>query len=127
MSLSVAYSMKKRSKGKDDEEDEPRGVAKEGDADTSDGMKYEDDMVGKIMERRYSKGGMVANDVGEASADKEPAEYDDLVLRDDLESEYDEKNSGEDLGNEAEDERRQDMVDKIMRMRAKKDRMPRPA
>lgn len=127
MSLSVAYSMKKRSKGKDDEEDEPHGVSKEGDADTSDGMKYEDDMVGKIMERRYSKGGMVANDVGVAEADRETDEYDDLVLRDDLDFEYDDKNSGDDLGSEAEDERRKDMVDRIMRSRAKKDRMPRPA
>ncbi len=43
------------------------------------------DVVSGIMRKRYSKGGMVANDVGESEADKEPAEFDDLVLRDELE------------------------------------------
>lgn len=88
---------------------------------------HEADMVSRIMKRMYSKGGMVANDVGIAEADKEPAEYDDLVLRDDLDSSYTGENSGDEIGNEGEDERRSDIVSRIMRSRKKGGRMPRPA
>lgn len=84
------------------------------------------DMIGKIMESRkgYSEGGMVANDVGVAEADKLPAEYDDLVLRDDLE---DTSGPGNEIGDEALDEEDADVVSQIMRSRKKKDRNPRPA
>ncbi len=34
--------------------------------------------------KKMSKGGMVANDVGESEADKEPAEFDELVKDDHL-------------------------------------------
>lgn len=92
-----------------------------------DGGAMEDaDMIARIMHKRkeYSQGGMVANDVGVAEADKLPAEYDDLVLRDDLE---DTSGPGNEIGDETLDDEEADVVSKIMSSRKKKDRMPRPA
>ena len=84
------------------------------------------DMIARIMHKRkmYSKGGQVSNDVGVAEADKLPAEYDDLVLRDDDLSgaDYDGEDSGDMDGSTVSD----DPVDRIM-MKKKKERMPRPA
>ncbi len=86
------------------------------------------DMVGKIMRKRFSKGGRVANDVGDgASADLKENQFDDLVLDDDLDSSYTGEDSGDELGNEQEDEDRRDIVSAIMKSRKKKDRMPSPA
>lgn len=98
----------------------------------------EDDMVSRIMHKRnepfsdldrYSQGGKISNDVGTGQeADKLPNQYDDLVLRDDLESSYgDDDNSGDALGNSQEDEDRKDIVSRIMASRRKKDRLPNPA
>lgn len=101
----------------------------------------EDGMVDRIMMKRsknfsgldrYSKGGQVANqEHGENNnemAGFSPNEFDDLVLRDDLESDYgDDDNAGDALGNAQEDEDRSDIVSKIMKSRAKKDKLPRPA
>lgn len=98
----------------------------------------EQDIVDRIMMKRsqdfaglarLSRGGMVANDVGTGQeADKLPNQYDDLVLRDDLESSYgDDNNSGDASGNAQEDEDRKDIVARIMASRRKKDRMPNPA
>lgn len=84
------------------------------------------DMVGRIMQR-YSRGGQVANDVGVSEADELPAEYDDLVLRDDLESHYDAEDSGDMDGDAAQDARDADVVARVLASRRKKDRMPRPA
>lgn len=80
------------------------------------------DMIARIMHKRkmYSKGGMVANDVGVAEADKLPAEFDDMVLDDHLE---DESGAGNEHGD---DDVSDDPIDRIM-MKRKKDRMPRPA
>lgn len=89
----------------------------------------EDDMVGRIMARRMSRGGMVANggqDELPDMADSSPNEFDDLALRDDLESSYTGENSGDELGNAQEDDDRADIVSRIMRSRAKKDRLPNP-
>lgn len=97
-----------------------------------------DDLVDRIMEKmspdysseaRLSEGGMVANDTGNGQvADEMPNQYDDLVLRDDLESTYgDDDNSGDALGNAQEDEDRRDIVSRIMKSRRKKDRLPNPA
>lgn len=92
------------------------------------GEMHDDDLVMKIMKKRYSQGGQVANDVGTGQeADKLPNQFDDLVLDDDLEFHETGANSGDELGDEAEDEDRRDIVKKIMKSRAKKDRMPRPA
>jgi hypothetical protein len=101
----------------------------------------EQDLVDRIMmkrsqdfssEDRYSEGGRVANqDHGENNnelAGFSPNEFDDLVLRDDLESSYgDDDNSGDNLGNRQEDEDRKDIVARIMASRRKKDRLPSPA
>lgn len=86
-------------------------------------------LIDNIMRKHYSKGGQVSNDVGVAEADKMPAEYDDLVLRDDdmEDADYTGANSGDELGDEGEDMRRKDMVSRIMKSRSKRDRMPRPA
>ena len=74
----------------------------------------DDDLVMRIMRKRYSQGGMVANQDKEITGDM-PNEFDNLHLRDDLESSYGEDdNAGDDLGNKQEDEDRSDMVDRIM-------------
>ena len=73
-----------------------------------------------------SEGGMVANEDDE-HADELPNEFDDLPMRDELEENYTGANSGDEIGNEQEDEDRQDILNRAMRSRAKKDRNPRPA
>jgi hypothetical protein len=82
---------------------------------------------GEPEEQNFSEGGQVANDTEEL-ADSRPNEFDDLVLRDGLSSDFgDDDNSGDELGNEQEEKDRHDIVARVMRSRAKKDRMPRPA
>jgi hypothetical protein len=86
------------------------------------------DMVGRIMaqrQRMYSEGGRVAND-SKITAGFKPAQYDDLVLRDDLESTNSGAADGDYLGDEREDMDRKDMVSRIMASRKKKDRLPNP-
>ncbi len=84
------------------------------------------DMVSRIMSRRMSEGGRVAND-DEVEADFSPNEFDDLALDDHLDQSYTGANSGDELGNEQEDEDERDMVSRIMKSRRLKDRNPRPA
>ncbi len=88
----------------------------------------EDDMIEHIMKKRkgYSHGGKVSNDDAPI-ADGEPAEYDDLVKDDDLAFHETDKNSGDEIGDEAEEEDQKDTVSQIMKSRKKKDKMPRPA
>ncbi len=75
----------------------------------------------------YSKGGQVANDTGMGmEADKLPNQFDDLVLRDDLEQHYTGANSGDEIGDKQEDEDRRDVIAQIMKSRRKKDRLPNP-
>lgn len=134
MSFGAAYAVKKRGKkcmarGGDME---PEHMAEGGMIESEHGEQSDEqmlDMVGHIMKKHYSKGGQVANDVGIAEADEEPAEYDDLVLRDDdmEDADYTGENSGDEIGNEGEDERRRDIIARIMHSRSKRDRMPRPA
>jgi hypothetical protein len=129
MSFGMAWATKKHNKksmGREAAEHVEEPAAE------SEGPAMEDaDMIARIMHKRqmYSKGGQVANDVGVAEADKLPAEYDDLVLRaDDMESaDYTAENSGDELGNEAMDERNQDVISKVLSSRKKKDHNPRPA
>lgn len=96
----------------------------------------EQDLVDRIMMKRsmdlsgdsrnYSEGGRVANETP-ITAGFKPNEFDDLVLRDDLESTYgDDDNAGDMLGNEQQDEDRKDIVARIMASRRKKDRLPNP-
>jgi hypothetical protein len=83
------------------------------------------DFVDRIMKKMSP--GQEANSTPPI-ADEMPAEYDDLVLDDNLESTYgDDDNSGDALGNAQEDEDRRDIVSRIMDSRKKKDRNPRPA
>lgn len=114
-SLAIAYAMKRKGKK----------MAGGGSTD-HEMVDLDHDMVDRIMAKKFSKGGMVANDT-DITADFQPNEFDDLVLRDELEFNYTGANSGDDLGNAQEDEDRADIVSRIMRSRAKKDRNPRPA
>lgn len=101
-------------------------------AEHEDSEMAHEDMVGRIMKKRmlamggecYSRGGVVANE-DHGHADALPNEFDDLVLDDHLESHYDADNAGDHLGDAAQDHRDEDMVSKIMKSRAKKDRLPR--
>jgi hypothetical protein len=92
-------------------------------------------MVRRIMmgmAKGYSKGGMVANEESGESTDKptmakaDGNEFDDLALRDDLEFDSTGANSGDELGDEQEDDDRHDIVSRIMKSRAKKDKMAVP-
>ncbi len=88
----------------------------------------DEDMVGRIIRSRmqsYSKGGRVSNDTP-IIADFEENQFDDLVKDDDLEQHYTGANSGDEIGNEQEDEDRRDIVSRIMKSRKKKDKMPNP-
>ncbi len=92
----------------------------------------EEGLVDRIMDKksadysgeaRYSEGGKVANQ-DEIEAGFMPNEFDDLHLRDDLESSYgDDDNAGDALGNKQEDADRSDLVDRIM-LKSKKQRYP---
>lgn len=84
----------------------------------------EHDMVSRIMKQRsnhYSEGGRVANE-DHIEADFEPNEFDDLAKDDHLEAHYP---GSEEIGDEAEDEDRHDIVSRIMKSRKLKDRNPR--
>jgi len=88
-----------------------------------------EDMVGRIMKQRqqhFSEGGRVANET-DHEAGFAPNQFDDLALRDDLEFSDTGANSGDFLSDDREDADRKDIVSRIMRSRAKKDRMPNPA
>ncbi len=116
MSLAAAYAAKKKSKM-------AKGGVVCGD---ESGSSMTNDIVDRVMAKKYSKGGMVANDT-DPSADALPNEFDDLVLRDDLESSYTGKDSGDELGNAQMDDDNDDIVSRVMRSRKLKDKMPRPA
>jgi hypothetical protein len=93
-------------------------------------------MVRKIMMGRmqgYSEGGKVANkdmglstDSGDEMADLKGNEMDDLALRDDLSADDTGASAGDMDGDAQEDMDRKDMVARIMRSRAKKDKLPSP-
>jgi hypothetical protein len=93
-------------------------------ADGGEVSDQDDDLVMKIMHKRYSKGGEVANDVEQDSADHDPDQFDDEVLDDDLSLHDTEANSGDDLGDAEQDDDRNDIVAKIMKSQSKKDKLP---
>lgn len=73
----------------------------------------------------YSHGGKVANNTHPFKYEfHTPNEFDDLVNRDNLEFHYTGENSGDYLSDAREDHDRKDMVSKIMKSRAKKDKLP---
>ncbi len=132
-SLAIAYSMKKKAKkmaqGGVVEHEEPSAI-EEDDKELNQHADPFDNIVERVMVKRYSKGGMVANggdDELSEMADGKPANYDDLALRDTLSSENSGAADGDFLGDEAEDHDRSDIVARVMKSRAKKDRNPRPA
>lgn len=88
------------------------------------------DMVGRIIQRRqmnYSEGGKVANETDPEDFDfTTPNEFDDLALRDDLESAYTGANSGDERGDAQEDADRRDPVMRIM-LKRRKQTNPKPA
>lgn len=78
-----------------------------------------EDFAGRVMKaRNYSKGGMVANKTFPESEGKEN-DFDDLALRDDLESSYTDANSGDEVGDAQEDKDRDDIISRVMRSRRK--------
>lgn len=89
-------------------------MAEGGDVDDDDDL----DMVGRIMKKR----------TGEPVADFEQNDFDYMDQeKAGHEADYTGENEGDELGDEQEDDDRKDIVARIMRSRAKKDRMPRPA
>lgn len=84
------------------------------------GSGFSDDMVDRIMKHRYAKG-------GEVSADEEPNDFDVMDKEEVPDFHETGANSGDELGNEHEDEDERDVVSRIMKSRYKKDKMPRPA
>lgn len=146
MSMGMAYAMKKRSKkmakggqmcasGGFIEEENASGMEAmpvEHEKQNEAAMHEDADMIARIMHKRkeYSEGGQVANDIGTGQdADALPNQFDDLVLRDDdmEDADYTGADSGDEIGDHAQDERDKDVVHRIMKSRSKKDRMPRPA
>lgn len=86
--LAIAYSMKRKGKA-------AGGSVSSG----SEAMNYAKGGDVECPTCGYSKGGEVAND-SDPIADEMPAEFDDLVLRDDLEEHYTAKNSGDKKGSD---------------------------
>lgn len=150
MSMAVAYNMMKRKKSPCEEHGATGcemcsggNMAEGGEVldDTPQPTKAESDMaaamrkafhkanggmVERVMKKHYSKGGMVAND-DKILVDFEDNAFDDLANRDELEEHYTGANSGDEIGDDQEDDDRRDIISRVMRSRAKKDRMPRPA
>jgi hypothetical protein len=86
------------------------------------------EMIKRIM---MAKGGVVERDGGEDKlsemADSDPNEFDDMALDDHLDdATYTGENSGDEHGDAQEDHDRADIISRIMKSRAKKDRLPNP-
>lgn len=99
--------------------------------DNEQSTAHEMDMVGRIMKQRqmhYSEGGKVANDTMTDVEDLTPNDYDYLVSNsaDTEPADYTGSNSGDMKSSSGEDERRKDMVSRIMASRKKKDKLPNP-
>lgn len=78
------------------------------------------DVVDRILAKKYSEGGRVANggeDDFEKMADSLPNEFDDLALDDSLESTNSGAADGDFLGDSQEDQDRSDIVARIMKKR----------
>ena len=124
-SLAMAYGMKRKKMSEGGEmstgyEPMPPDSVKE-----NESAIHADGIVDRIMQK-MSEGGRVANQMG-PQADAMPAEFDDLALRDDLESTNSGTNDGDHLGNAQEDMDRADIIARIMKQRSMKQRNPGPA
>jgi len=146
-SMAIAYALKKRKKMADGGEAQPQQPPKQVapvdpnkvksmgmDIFKAEGGEIEpehdeDDIVERCMRKHMSEGGEVANggeDDLDQMADGKPNEFDDLALRDGLESSYTGANSGDELGNEQLDHDEHDIIERIMKSRSKKDKLPNP-
>jgi hypothetical protein len=126
MSMATKYGMMKRAEGGGCEGEgcrSPRCFAHGGlvDAETDDDGGEFGDLVGRIMAKRLSKGGMVANDTA-PEAPFEENEFDLLVKDGGLEA--GEEGSNE-HGDDSLDDESDDFVSRVMKKR--KDKNPRPA
>jgi len=100
---------------------------KKGNSEESEIEEMIEDIVDRIIKKRgYSEGGQVAND-DSIVAPLEENQFDDLVLRDDLEQHYTPENSGDLIGNQTLEDEMQDIVSRVMKSRSKRDRNPVPA
>lgn len=94
----MGYALKKRmAKGGDVK---PMAAAEGGECQACRGgscMAHGGDVVDRIL-KRMSEGGMVANDTDDDRADTDPAQFDDLVARDDLAFAETGANSGDSSG-----------------------------
>lgn len=109
----------------------PDAAVVSGYAEGGDVEMHVNDLVDRIMNKRkmMSEGGEVANGANDEKelADFDSNNFDDLALRDDLESSYTGANSGDSLGDAQEDHDRADIIAKIMKQRSMKQHNPRPA
>lgn len=143
MSMAMKYAMQKRArKGGACDEHGQEGcgmcyggkMAEGGEVDNPDAdledKRFDDsiegdhDLVDRIM-KGFAKGGEVKAE--EPTADFEDNDFDVMPLEDTSDADYTGENSGDELGNDQEDDDRRDIVVRIMKSRKKKDRMPRPA
>ncbi len=78
-------------------------------------MEHGGDVVDRIV-KRMSEGGMIANDTTEDRADEQPAQFDDLVARDDLAFAETGANSGDlDGAPKADMDDDDDIVERVMK------------
>lgn len=95
------------------------------DENEEESMAHGGDIVSRIMSKKYSKGGVVANEgdaIASHQADQHAREYDYLVEEGGMESTQ--HDFGEELGDAREDHDRHDIVSRIMHSLAKKNKMP---
>ena len=111
MSMAIKYAMNKKAKGKGCDCGEP-GCKMCGGGMMAEGG----DVVDRAMKKRK----------GEPVADFEKNDFEDEGY-DGKKGDYTGKNSGDEIGNEAEDDDREDIVSRAKRSWKKKDRNPRPA
>jgi hypothetical protein len=117
MSLAMKYNMKKKQAACAEHGRAGCGMCNGGK------MAEGGEVSGSVVDRAMAK-----RNKNEPVADFEPNDFevvDDHKMHED--ADYTGANSGDEIGNEGEDERREDIVSRVMRSRAKKDRNPRPA
>lgn len=132
-SIAIAYSMAKKASKNKMAKGGMAGCYADGGNVTHDGINSSNDDIENIKKGvkavgsalGFSEGGVVANETDE-HADEMSAEYDDLVLDDnlnpDLAHEY--AMSDSDVGGSEEESRREDMVSRIMKSQRLKDKLP---
>ncbi len=122
MSMAIKYAMGKKAKKMADGGEIECTPSKEDRADKSasiSGAYSDGGMVDRIMRKRMAGGG--------EAVDREPNEFDEMELEPAPKFSETGANSGDEDGDAELDENDHDLVSRIMRSRAKKDKMPRPA